>query len=79
MPTIDEQDPTIDFKSFTIPNDCKDSNDSNYCDPNTFPIAVNFQSKVKIITQSQEVDVHSLIGNIGGYIGLFLGMILLEL
>ena len=27
----------------------------------------------KIIAQSQEVDAHSLIGNIGGYIGLFLG------
>ena len=32
-----------------------------------------YAEEVKIITQSQEVDVHSLIGNIGGYIGLFLG------
>ena len=28
---------------------------------------------MKIIEQSKEVDVHSLIGNIGGYVGLFLG------
>ena len=27
----------------------------------------------KIVTESKAVDVHSLIGNIGGYIGLFLG------
>ena len=31
-------------------------------------------SKWKIITQSQAVDVHALIGYIGGYIGLFLGI-----
>ena len=34
---------------------------------------VVYPDDVKIITQSKEVDVHSLIGNIGGYIGLFLG------
>ena len=28
---------------------------------------------MKIIQQSKEVDIHSLIGNIGGYVGLFLG------
>ena len=32
-----------------------------------------YPEDVKIITQSKEVDVHSLIGNVGGYIGLFLG------
>ena len=32
-----------------------------------------YPDDVKIITQSKEVDIHSLIGNIGGYIGLFLG------
>ena len=29
----------------------------------------------KIITKSRAVDVHALIGNIGGYIGLFLGIL----
>ena len=28
---------------------------------------------IKVIQQSKEVDAHSLIGNIGGYVGLFLG------
>ena len=28
---------------------------------------------MKVIEQSKEVDIHSLIGNIGGYVGLFLG------
>ena len=32
-----------------------------------------YPSKARVITQSQAVDVHALIGNIGGYIGLFLG------
>ena len=34
---------------------------------------INYPEEVKTITQSQDVDVHSLIGNIGGYLGLFLG------
>ena len=38
-----------------------------------FAIAVIYPEKVKIITQTQSVDLHALIGNIGGYIGLFLG------
>ena len=32
-----------------------------------------YPKEVKIITQSKEVDLHALIGNIGGYLGLFLG------
>ena len=34
---------------------------------------------MKIIHQSKEVDIHSLIGNIGGYVGLFLGKIIIAL
>ena len=26
-----------------------------------------------VISQSKEIDIHALIGNIGGYFGLFLG------
>ena len=36
-------------------------------------IMIGYPEQVKIITQSQAVDVHTIIGNIGGYIGLFLG------
>ena len=32
-----------------------------------------YPNEVKIITQSKEVDIHSLIGNIGAYLGLFMG------
>ena len=39
----------------------------------SFPISVMYPDKMKIITQSQALDGHALIGNIGGYIGLFLG------
>ena len=35
--------------------------------------SVIYPNDIKIITQSKEIDVHTLIGNIGGYIGLFLG------
>ena len=34
---------------------------------------IQYPEDVKIVTQSKEVDEHALIGNIGGYIGLFLG------
>ena len=36
-------------------------------------ISISYPREVKIITQSKEVDFHALIGNIGGYLGLFLG------
>ena len=32
-----------------------------------------YPKDIKVITQSKEVDFHALIGNIGGYLGLFLG------
>ena len=36
-------------------------------------LKITYPKYLRIITQSQEVDIHSLIGNIGGYVGLFLG------
>ena len=38
-----------------------------------FGFVVGFPGQIKLITQSQAVDINSFIGNIGGYIGLFLG------
>ena len=38
-----------------------------------FTIVIIYPKNVKTIKQEQLVDLHSLIGNIGGYIGLFLG------
>ena len=40
----------------------------------TLRFSLTYPEYVKIITQSKEVDVHALIGNIGGYVGLILGM-----
>ena len=34
---------------------------------------IGYPDEFKVIMQSKEFDVHSLIGNIGGYLGLFLG------
>ena len=42
----------------------------------TLVVSVQYPEQAKIITQSRAVDFNALIGNIGGYIGLFLGMIL---
>ena len=39
-----------------------------------FAMGVIYPEKMKIITQTQSVNLHSLVGNIGGYIGLFLGL-----
>ena len=41
---------------------------------NTLTLAIMFPRNIKVITLSKEVDIHTLTGNIGGYIGLFLGM-----
>ena len=38
-----------------------------------FTISIIYPDEIKVITQSKEVDGHTLVGNIGGYIGLFLG------
>ena len=41
-----------------------------------FAVGIIYSSEyARIITQSKEVDIHSLVGNIGGYVGLFLGNI----
>ena len=40
-----------------------------------FSFTIEYPEQVKVITQSQAVDGHSLVGNIGGYIGLFLGLL----
>ena len=42
----------------------------------TLAIQIVFPDKMRIISQSKEVDVHTLIGNIGGYLGLFLGKLI---
>ena len=41
----------------------------------TLVVQVIYPDKIKIITSSKEIDIHTLIGNIGGYLGLFLGNI----
>ena len=39
----------------------------------TFSLQLSYPKEVKIISQSKEVDIHALIGNIGAYLGLFMG------
>ena len=39
-----------------------------------FNVAVTYPEYAKVIEQSKDVDIHALIGNIGGYVGLFLGI-----
>ena len=41
----------------------------------TLRVEINFPERMRVITQSKEIDIHALVGNIGGYIGLFLGNI----
>lgn len=38
-------------------------------------IQIEYPDHLKIVKQSKSVDIHAFIGNIGGYIGLFLGNI----
>ena len=45
----------------------------NYRQSEKWYFTFYYPKEVKIITQSKEVDFHALIGNIGGYLGLFLG------
>ena len=45
-------------------------------DSGTWELVIVYPKYYRVITQSKEVDVHALIGNIGGYIGLFLGKLI---
>ena len=40
---------------------------------NVWYLGIQYPPEIKLITLSKEVDIHTLIGNIGGYLGLFLG------
>ena len=70
-------------KRARIPNACQRISEvrelirNNIENSTTWTIGIAYPEEVKIIEQSKDVDVHSLIGNIGGYIGLFLGRITL--
>ena len=57
--------PRIDFDFTTTTTDVE----------NKFIMTVVYPKQVKIITQSRAVDENVVIGNIGGYIGLFLGIL----
>ena len=46
---------------------------SNY---EIFRLKIFYPRYAKIIIQSKDVDTHALIGNIGGYVGLFLGIMM---
>ena len=39
----------------------------------TWRFSMVFPDFIRVITQTKEVDIHRLIGNIGGYVGFFLG------
>ena len=53
---------------------------SSWNDPTGyFHLNIMYPDRVKEIKNKAVMDIHALIGNIGGYVGLFLGKILLEL
>ena len=63
---------TMDYKMRHLPKN-NNNESSSYVDKETLLFTVSFTDKIKIITLSQIVTVESLIGYIGGYVGLFLG------
>ena len=42
-------------------------------DEDEWAIGASYRQNFRAITLAKEVDIHSLIGNVGGYVGLFLG------
>ena len=45
----------------------------------TWVFSMIYPEHIRVITQAKEVDVHSLIGNIGGYVGFFLGYLIFKI
>ena len=69
-------------KAKYLPPPCQEITDVKYKTnkllnlPDRAPvISVIYPNLMKLISQNQSVNIHALIGNIGGYIGLFLGTI----
>ena len=48
---------------------------SNLMKPDWFGVALDYPNQYKEIKMVQAIDIHTVIGNAGGYIGLFLGKI----
>ena len=44
-----------------------------FIDNDTWMFVMTYPEDIKLISQSKEIDGHALLGNIGGYIGLFVG------
>ena len=45
----------------------------NHIASSTIGIWLRFPERLKVITHRKEISFHALVGNCGGYIGLFLG------
>ena len=53
--------------------------DGNYSqEKRGWRIYITFPDEVKLIIQSKEVDIHGLVGNVGGYLGLFMGYAIVQ-
>lgn len=67
---LDEVDPPCDsVLDITLEYDEFDDKEKD----GGYIIAITYPDRVKVIQQSKEISFHGLVGNSGGYIGLFLG------
>ena len=55
------------------------SGDDPYNPKEELRIYVTYPEEVKTIEMHKEVDFHSLVGNIGGYLGLFMGYAIVQI
>ena len=77
---IDNQVHYDTLSSFAIPKACNRIAKMSTTDnpeqedwQEDWTFSLMYPNEVKIISQNKEIDIHTLIGNIGGYIGLLLG------
>ena len=69
---------SLDFKEQTI-DEARTPQGIKYVKKQIFGVMVNFQGATYMeITQSRAYDAQSLVGNAGGYVGLFLGVALIQ-
>ena len=69
----------LDFKEETF-DEAKKFQGTRYSNSDIFHVMVNFQGATYMeITQSRAYDAQSLVGNAGGYVGLFLGVALIQI
>ena len=77
--TIDYLKPCSRISKLNLKHEPIDPNNDHRTNNTRWDVYINFPEDVKTIVQFKEIDIHSLIGNLGGYLGLLTGYAVIQI